>query len=77
MFSAYTLDPEHGWIATHRLPFNTALAYCKDYRSRYGGSLVAVVPDQADPKPYLELVAGRGKNMASSEITTTLRRNHE
>lgn len=54
MFSAYTLDPEHGWIATHRLPLDAAIDYCKEHRSHTAGTLVAIVPDGEDPEPYLK-----------------------
>jgi hypothetical protein len=57
MFSAYLMDPEHGWVATHRLPLASAIQYCLDYRERYAGVVVAVVPDDMDPKPMLDFVA--------------------
>lgn len=56
MYSAYMLDPEHGWNAVHRLPKPDAIEYCKQYRERVAGSLVAVVPDGVDPEPYLSIV---------------------
>lgn len=55
-YSAYTLDPEHGWIATHRLPLESAIRYSLEYKERTAGALVAVVPDGANPDPILERV---------------------
>jgi hypothetical protein len=66
MFSAYVLDPEHGWFATHRLPFDSAVKYCRENRKRTAGSLVAVVPDDVDPEPYLSIVK-------SQEVIRSLR----
>lgn len=60
MFSAYLLDPEHGWHGVHRLPLDSAVRHCKEYRARNAGVLVAVVPDGADPKPYFALVVAHG-----------------
>lgn len=56
LFSAYLLDPEEGWCAMHRLPLETAIRYCKDFRQDWAGVSVAIVPDGADPEPYLKLV---------------------
>lgn len=54
MFSAYLMDPEHGWTGIHRLPLASAIASCKDHRTNWAGSRVAIVPDGEDPTPYLE-----------------------
>lgn len=58
MFSAYMLDPEHGWIGVHRLPRNAAIGYCREYRNRNAGALVALVPDGQDPEPYFQVAHG-------------------
>lgn len=55
MFSAFMLDPVHGWIATHRLHLDSAIYYCKMYRKQQYNCPVALVPDTADPMPYLRL----------------------
>lgn len=55
MFSAYMLHPTDGWIATHRLPLASAIFYCKEHRHHTFGIPVAVVPDNADPAPYLAI----------------------
>jgi hypothetical protein len=55
LFSAYMLDPTHGWIATHRLPLDSAIYYCKEYRRHTYDIPVALVPDNADPAPFLRL----------------------
>jgi hypothetical protein len=54
-YSAYMLDPTWGWVATHRLPLSSAIYYCKENRQR-SDCPVAIVPDKADPAPYLALV---------------------
>jgi hypothetical protein len=54
-YSAYMLDPSHGWIATHRLPLHSAIFHCKEHRRRTQDIPVAIVPDMHDPTPYLEL----------------------
>jgi hypothetical protein len=43
------------WIANHRFPLLQAIASGKFIHTRYH-TKVAVVPDDADPAPYLELV---------------------
>lgn len=70
MFSAYMLDPEHGWIGTHRLPLETCIRACKEYRVRTAGGLVAIVPDHADPEPYFDLVkmASRGLSRHAARV---------
>lgn len=55
-YSAYTLDPEHGWVATHRLPLESALKMSREYYERTAGALVAVIPDGEDPDPILKHV---------------------
>lgn len=55
MFSAFWLDPQHGWCATHRLPLESAIFYCKEYRRHQPFTPVALVPDNVDPMPYLRL----------------------
>jgi hypothetical protein len=57
-FSAYWLDPTHGWMATHRLPLDSAILYCKEYRRHEFDCPVAIVPDTADPTPYLRVALG-------------------
>ena len=59
MVGGRVMDPEFGWIATHRLPLSAAVAYCRDFRTRTAGSLVAIVPDGADPVPYFVMVGAR------------------
>lgn len=58
MFSAYWLDPSYGWIAAHRLPLASAIVYCKECRRNQLDCPVAIVPDGADPAPYLRLAEG-------------------
>lgn len=58
MFSAYTLDQTYGWIATHRLPLDDAIIYCKKYREQQYNCPVALVPDGDDPTPYLRMAVG-------------------
>ena len=55
LFSAYVRDPTYGWMATHRLPLASAIGFCKEHRRHQYDIPVAVVPDGADPMPYLEL----------------------
>lgn len=55
MFSAYMLDPTYGWVATHRLPLESAIYHCKQYRHQHQDCPVALVPDNVDPAPYLML----------------------
>lgn len=55
-FSAFQMDPVHGWVATHRLPFESAVYYCQEARTRYPWAPVAMVPDRVDPRPYLDLI---------------------
>lgn len=55
MFSAFWLDPTYGWCATHRLPLDSAIFYCKEYRRQQYDVPVAVIPDNADPAPFLRL----------------------
>lgn len=57
LFSAYMLDPEHGWNAVHRLPLDAAIRYCKEYRSSWAGSRVALVPDGMNSDPFLEFAS--------------------
>lgn len=58
MFSAYMLDPSFGWIATHRLPFESAIDVCKAYIEQHFHCPVALVPDCEDPAPYLRVALG-------------------
>lgn len=55
MFSAYLLDPEHGWQCRSRLSLTEAVQLAKDFRDDWAGSAVAVVQDGVDPLPYLDL----------------------
>lgn len=55
-YSAYTLDPEHGWIATHRLPLESAIRYSLDHKERNAGTIVAVVPDGANPDLVIDSI---------------------
>lgn len=55
-YSAYSLHPTYGWMATHRLPLKSAIFYCKQI-GRRDNIPVAIIPDNADPAPYLEQVA--------------------
>lgn len=54
LFSAYMLDPEHGWHVVHELSLDAATLRCEEYRNDWAGSRVVVVPDGVDPNPYLE-----------------------
>jgi hypothetical protein len=67
-YSAYTLDPEHGWIGTHRLPLESAIKYSLDYRSRTAGGLVAVVPDGTNPDPILKAVSELGATRLTDQV---------
>lgn len=75
-YSAYTLDPEHGWIATHRLPLDSALQMSLEYYERTAGGLVAVIPDGADPDPILKHVEDtsptKGKMAKTRNLTGTM-----
>jgi hypothetical protein len=58
MFSAFWLDPTYGWMATHRLPLDSAILYCHEYRRHQYDCPVAIVPDCEDPAPYLRVALG-------------------
>lgn len=72
MFSVFMLDPLHGWIATHRLPFNDAVHYAKEYLKKDADSAVALVPDGEDPVSYL--MAARHAWLLKQEKAATMRR---
>lgn len=56
MYSAYMFDAQDGWCAVHRLPLKVAIRYCKEYKRDWSSqTLVALVPDGFDPKPYFQL----------------------
>lgn len=54
LFSAYMKDPEWGWMATHRLPMRSAIFQCQEHHRRYDHP-VALVPNNTDPAPYLQI----------------------
>lgn len=54
MFSVFMLDVVHGWVAVHRLPFDDAIHYAKEYLKQDPDSAVALVPDGEDSVPYLQ-----------------------
>lgn len=70
MFSAFYLDPTHGWIATHRLPLDSAIHYCQEYREQHYECPVALVPDGENPTPFMILAEARARYVQS-------RRNHD
>ncbi len=56
-YSAYQRTPDLEWVGVHRLPLESAIYHCKEYK-RQQDCLVAVVPDGADPAPYFQIAEG-------------------
>lgn len=56
-YSAFWLDSDNEWRATHRLPLDSAIYYCQQYKKNQAhlDCRVAIVPDGMDPAPFLQL----------------------
>lgn len=57
MFYSFYQKVGGTWMANHRFPLTQAISSAKFVRDHFN-ERVAIVPDNADPAPYLSLVDG-------------------
>lgn len=57
-YTAYQLTGDGTWVGTHRLPLETAIMYCQQFRLHSFDCTVAIVPDNKDPQPIFKIVQG-------------------